>query len=67
MYSYLTLWNWFHLTLKRIWRLLEEQAEMDVLNECFCGFIVKLSSEGALLCKKKGCEIQWVCDFLIQY
>ena len=43
------------------------QAETDVLNECLCGLVVKLSSKGALLCKKKGCETQWVCDFLIQY
>ena len=43
------------------------QAETDALNECLCGLVVKPSSEGALLCKKKGCETQWVRDFLIQY
>ena len=43
------------------------QAETDALNECLCGLVVKPSSEGALLCKKKGCETQWVHDFLIQY
>ena len=43
------------------------QAETDMLNECLCGLVVKLSSEGSLLCKKKGCETQWVCDFLIRY
>ena len=36
------------------------QAETDTLNECLCGLVVKPSSEGALLCKKKGCETQWV-------
>ena len=41
------------------------QAETDALNECLCGLVVKPSSEGSLLCKKKGCETQWVCDFLI--
>ena len=44
-----------------------QQAEMDALNECLCGLVVKLSSEGALLCRKKGCKTQWVHDFLIQY
>ena len=34
------------------------QAEMDALNECLCRLVIKLSSEGALLCKKKGCETQ---------
>ena len=43
------------------------QAETDVLNECLCGLVVKPSSEGALLGKKKGCESQWVRDFLIHY
>ena len=35
-----------------------QQAESDALNGCLCGLVVKLSSEGALLCKKKGCETQ---------
>ena len=48
---------------KRILR----QAETDVLSECLCGLVVKPSSEGALLCKKKRCKTQWVRDFLIQY
>ena len=26
-----------------------------------------MSSKGSLLCKKKGCQTQWVHDFLIQY
>ena len=44
-----------------------QQAETDALNECLCRLVVKPSSEGALLCKKKGCKTQWVRDFLIQY
>jgi len=43
------------------------QAETDVLNGCLCGLVVKPSSEGANLCRKKGCEIQWVCGFMIPY
>ena len=43
------------------------QAETDALNECLCGLVVKPSSQGSLLCKKKGCETQWVRDFLIRY
>jgi len=44
-----------------------QQAETDALNGCLCGLIVKPSSEGAILCKKKGCETQWVHGFMIPY
>ena len=37
------------------------------VNECLCGLVVKPSSEGSLLCKKKGCKTQWVREFLIRY
>jgi len=43
------------------------QAETDALNGCLCRLIVKPSSEGAILCKKKGCETQWVHGFTIPY
>ena len=48
-------------------KIISRQAETDALIECLCGLVIKPSSKCSLLCKKKGCKTQWVCDFLIWY
>jgi len=48
-------------------KIVPQQAETDALNGCLCGLVIKPSSEGAILCKKKGCETQWVRGFMIPY
>ena len=59
-----------HMGSKTKWKIIPQQAETDALNECLCRLVVKQSSEGALLCKKKGMRDSmgvWLLDTIFNF